>query len=162
MFIKRRHLKPPEKTGKQLDHWIRKIFPKSLTPNEPVKSPDRRDFYRLNLKYREHLEVAVTIADGSVINAVFQDLSASGFSCEFSEPVTFRVGEPVSLLFILPLEEPFIIRGKAFMVAQSPPGPLGKEVYRFRFSERMDEKDRELIHRFIIKKQFDFIKQQAR
>jgi hypothetical protein len=63
-------------------------------------------------------------------------------------------------LFVLPLEEPIIIRTEVFLI--SIVGNEDARFFRFCFYDEMSDDDRELIHRYIIQKQFEMIQRKDR
>ena len=141
-----------------IEKWIKKLFRiKSATPD---KSADRRDFYRLTHDKIQPLDLCLTMQDEQVFCTTIEDLSASGFSCRLTESGTIRCGEPMSALFVLPLDEPVIIRTEVFLM--SIVGNEGARLFRFRYYDEMNDDDRELIHRYIVQKQFEIIQNKDR
>ena len=141
-----------------IEKWIKKLFRiKSATPD---KSADRRDFYRLTHDKIQPLDLCLTMQDEQVFCTTIEDLSASGFSCRLTESGTIRCGEPMSALFVLPLDEPVIIRTEVFLM--SIVGNEDVRLFRFRYFDEMSDDDRELIHRYIVQKQFEIIQDKDR
>jgi len=66
----------------------------------------------------------------------------------------------MSALFVLALEEPVIIRTEVFLV--SIEGFKDDRIFRFRFFNEMNDDDRELIHRYIVQKQFELLETKNR
>ena len=136
-----------------IEKWIKKLFRiKSATPD---KSTDRRDFYRLTHDKIQPLDLCLTMQDEQVFCTTIEDLSAGGFSCRLNELGTIRCGESISALFVLPLEEPFIIRTKVFLISIA--GNEDARFFCFCFYDEMSDDDRELIHRYIAQRQFEMI-----
>jgi hypothetical protein len=141
-----------------VEKWIKKIFQfKSATPD---KTTDRRGFYRLPHDKIQPLDLCLTMQDEQVFCTTIEDLSASGFSCRLIESGTIWCGEPMSALFILPLDEPVIIRTEVFLM--SIVGSENTRLFRFRYYDEMSDDDRELIHRYIVQKQFEIIQNKDR
>jgi len=141
-----------------IERWIKKLFRiKSATPD---KTTDRRDFYRLPHDKIQPLDLCLTMQDEQVFCTTIEDLSASGFSCRLIESGTIRCGEPMSALFVLPLDEPVIIRTEVFLM--SIVGNEDARLFRFRYYDEMSDDDRELIHRYIVQKQFEIIQNKDR
>ena len=141
-----------------VEKWIKNFFRiKSATTD---KTTDRRDFYRLPYDKIQPLDLCLTMQDEQVYGTTIEDLSASGFSCSLNESGTIRCGEPVSALFVLPLDEPFIIRTEVFLI--SIVGNEDARFFRFCFFDEMSDDDRELIHRYIVQKQFEIIQRKGR
>jgi hypothetical protein len=138
--------------------WIKKLFLiKSATTD---KTTDRRDFYRLPYDKIQPLDLCLTMQDEQVYCTTIEDLSASGFSCRLNESGTIHCGEPISALFVLPLDEPVIIRTEVFLI--SIVGNEDARFFRFCFYDEMSDDDRELIHRYIVQKQFELIQRKDR
>jgi c-di-GMP-binding flagellar brake protein YcgR len=136
-----------------VEKWIKKLF--SNKSETTYKTTDRRDFYRLPYDKIQPLDLCLTMQDEQVYCTTIEDLSASGFSCMFNESGTINCGEPISALFILPLDEPVIIRTEVFL--RSIVGNEDARFFRFCFYDEMSDNDRKSIHRYIIQKQFDMI-----
>ena len=98
--------------------------------------------------------------DEQVYCTTIEDLSTSGFSCRLNESGTILYGEPISALFVLPLGEPVIIRTEVFLI--SIVGNEDTRFFRFCFYDEMIDDDRELIHRYIVQKQFEMIQRKGR
>ena len=141
-----------------VEKWIKKLFRiKSVTTD---KTKDRRDFYRLPHDKTQPLDLCLTMQDEQVYCTTIEDLSASGFSCRLNESGTIRCGESISALFVLPLDEPVIIRTEVFLI--SIVGNEDARFFRFCFYDEMIDDDRELIHLYIIHKQFEMIQRKDR
>jgi hypothetical protein len=136
-----------------VEKWIKKLF--RINSATTDKSTDRRDFYRLPHDKIQPLDLCLTMQDEQVFCTTIEDLSASGFSCRLIESGTIRCGEPMSALFVLPLDEPVIIRTEVFLM--SIVGNEDARLFRFRYFDEMSDDDRELIHRYIVQKQFEII-----
>ncbi|MFT4579599.1 MAG: c-di-GMP-binding flagellar brake protein YcgR [Nitrospinales bacterium] len=136
-----------------IEKWIKKLF--RIKSANPDTTTDRRDFYRLPHDKIQPLDLCLTMQDEQVFCTTIEDLSASGFSCRLIESGTIRCGEPMSALFVLPLDEPVIIRTEVFLM--SIVGNEDARLFRFRYYDEMSDDDRELIHRYIVQKQFEII-----
>jgi len=148
------------KNGSLADSWWKKIFARKNGHQAGCdEGRDRRDSFRLELNDLHPLDACLTLNDGEVICTVIEDLSASGFSCVFSEPVEIHGGEPMTVVFVLPMDEPMIIKTEALLINQSVNGTPYSRMVRFRFCQGMTDTNRELIHRYIIKKQFEMIRE---
>lgn len=141
-----------------IEKWIKKLF--RIKSANPDKSTDRRDFYRLPHDKIQPLDLCLTMQDEQVFCTTIEDLSASGFSCRLTESGTIRCGEPMSALFVLPLDTPVIIRTEVLLM--SIVGNEDARLFRFRFYDEMSDDDRELIHRYIVQKQFEIIQNKGR
>jgi c-di-GMP-binding flagellar brake protein YcgR len=141
-----------------VEKWIKKLF--RIKTSTTDKTTDRRDFYRLPYDKIQPLDLCLTMQDDQVYSTTIEDLSASGFSCILNESGTIRCGEPISALFVLPLDEPVIIRTEVFLI--SIVGNEDARFFRFCFYDEMRDDDRQLIHRYIVQKQFEMIQRKGR
>ncbi len=150
-----------ESTYKPIERWLRKIFrwkSKDLPANPDV---DRRDFYRLVTDSRNPLDLCLTMQDEKVFCTSIGDLSASGFGCQIKDFTLIHGSQPITALFALPLEEPRIIKSEVYLVSVQKGNEQG-DYFRFRFSEDIKEMDRDLIHRYIVIKQFEALERANR
>jgi c-di-GMP-binding flagellar brake protein YcgR len=141
-----------------IEKWIKNLFRiKSATLD---KTTDRRNFYRFPHDKIQPLDLCLTMQDEQVFCTTIENLSTSGFSCRLIESGTIPCGEPMSVLFVLPLDEPLIIQTEVFLM--SIVGNEDARLFRFRYYDEMSDDDRELIHRYILKKQFEIIQKKGR
>lgn len=139
---------------KPIERWLRKIF-RWKSREMPVDSDvDRRDFYRLVADSRNPLDLCLTMQDERVFCTNIGDLSASGFGCQIKGLARIHSKQSITALFALPLEEPRIIKSEVFLVSVQKGDDEG-DFFRFRFSEEIKDGDRDLIHRYIVLKQFE-------
>jgi c-di-GMP-binding flagellar brake protein YcgR len=141
-----------------VEKWIKSFF--CIKSAITDQATDRRDFYRLPYNKIQALDLCLTMQDEQVYCTTIEDLSASGFSCRLNESGTIRCGESISALFVLPLDEPVIIRTEVFLI--SIVGNEDARFIRFCFYDEMNDDDRELIHRYIVQKQFEMIQRKKR
>lgn len=141
-------------TYRPIERWLKKIF--RWKSNEMPVDPDvdRRDFYRLVLDSRNPLDLCLTMEDERVFCTNIGDLSASGFGCKIKGLSRIHSKQPITALFVLPMEEPRIIKSEVFLVSVLKGDDEG-DIFRFRFSEKIKDSDRDLIHRYIVLKQFE-------
>ncbi len=150
---------PVESGGKTVHRWIQKIFPWNRDGlKDSSRFQDRRDFFRLKVEEGDAIEAALWLKDGTVVNMALIDLSASGLCGRIQEPMEISEGEVVTALFILPLPEPVILKMESTLISQGARALPKSTVLHLKFTDRMDEKNREFIHRYIIKTQFDQLK----
>lgn len=145
-----------------LGHWLRKWLPFSTKPIHRLDADyDKSDYYQLDLSDLEPLEASLTLPDGIAYHTVILKLSASELSCKLPRHLAVPGNLPVCILYALPLEEPVLMEMKAILTGQTVNGSPDTRVGKFRF-HNMDEEDRELIHRFVMKKQFELIQRNRR
>lgn len=144
----------PESAYKPIERWLKKIF-RWKSKEMPVDSDvDRRDFYRLLADSRDPLDLCLTMQDERVFCTSISDLSASGFGCYIKGLARIHSKQSITALFALPMEEPRIIKSEVFLVSVQKGGDEG-DFFRFRFFDGIKDKNRDLIHRYIVQKQFE-------
>jgi len=148
-----------ESAYKPIERWLKKIF-RWKSKEMPVDPDvDRRDFYRLLADSRAPLDLCLTMQDERVFCTNISDLSASGFGCRIHGLARIHSKQPITALFALPMEEPHIIKAEVFLVSAQKGDEEG-DIFRFRFSENMKDNDRDLIHRYIVLKQFEALERE--
>jgi hypothetical protein len=110
---------------------------------------DRRDFYRLVTDSRNPLELCLTMQDERVFCTNIDDLSASGFGCRIKGLGRLHNKQPITALFVLPMEKPRIIKSKVFLVLVLKGDDEGDN-FRFRFTNEIKESDHDFIHWYIV------------
>ncbi|PIP74065.1 MAG: hypothetical protein COW89_01140 [Nitrospinae bacterium CG22_combo_CG10-13_8_21_14_all_47_10] len=143
-----------ESAHKPVARWLKKIFRWKSREMPVDPDVDRRDFYRLMTDSRNTLDLCLTMEDERVFCTTISDLSASGFGCRIKGVTRIHGKQPITALFALPLEEPRIIKTEVFLVSVQKGDEEG-DLFRFRFFEGMKDEDRDLIHRYIVQKQFE-------
>lgn len=144
-----------EPTHNLVERWLKKLFrwkSKDL-PTDP--DIDRRDFYRLEVDSQNPLDLCLTMQDERVFCTSIRDLSASGFSCHIEDFNQAPENQSLTAFFILPLEEPFIIKTEVYLVSVLKGDTEHEDLFRFCFSEEIKDEDRDRVHRYIVQKQFE-------
>jgi len=140
---------------KPIERWLKKIF-RWKSKEMPVDpNVDRRDFYRLVTDSRNPLDLCLTMQDERVFCTNIDDLSASGFGCHIKGLARIHSKQPITALFVLPMEEPRIIKSEVFLVSTLKGNNDEGDLFRFRFTEELKDNERDLIHRYIVLKQFE-------
>ena len=140
---------------KPIERWLKKIF-RWKSKEMPVDpNVDRRDFYRLVTDSRNPLDLCLTMQDERVFCTNIDDLSASGFGCHIKGLARIHSKQSITALFVLPMEEPRIIKSEVFLVSALKGNNDEGDLFRFRFSEEIKDNERDLIHRYIVLKQFE-------
>ena len=148
----------PKSFDRIVGGWIRKWLPFCSKPIKRLDEDfDQSDFYLLDLGDLEPIEATITLPDGITFLTVLHDLGASGFTCQMRQHRAVK-DQMVSILYVLPGEEPVLMEAKAIMTGQTLNGSPQTRVGKFRFTYSMDEQDRELIHQFVLKKQIEMIR----
>jgi hypothetical protein len=74
-------------------------------------------------------------------------LSASGFGCRIKGLAWLHNKQPITAIFVLPMEKPRIIKSEVFLVSV-----LKGDNFRFRLTDEIKESYRDLIHWYIVLK----------
>ena len=138
-----------------LENWLKKLFRWKSRKTPVISGVDQRDFYRLQIDDDQPLDLCLTMQDERVFCTTLVDLSASGFSCNLQGLRQISGGQNFTALFALPLEEPIIIKTEVFLVSMKKGSEDKGDFFRFRYSAEMKSADRDLIHRYIVQKQFE-------
>ena len=112
---------------------------------------DRRDFYHLVTDSRNALDLCLTMQDERVFCKNIDDLSASGLGCCIKGLARLHNKQPITALFVLPMEKPRIIKSEVFLVSVLKGDDEGDNFW-FRFTDEIKESDRDLIHWYIVLK----------
>jgi len=142
--------------------WFKALLKKFHAPRNIPDTPEKREAFRLQLDLMETLSLQITLENGVQIDTVISDLSAGGFSALFTAPLSLRKGKPLRIAFTLPFEAPLVINTEAFPVHQRVDKDGKIQILSFEFSPHLDEESRDRIHQFLIRKQFDLLKNNGR
>ena len=134
--------------------WIQSLISRIRSPKLTDYSY-RRDSYRLPIYEPNAPQILLTKEEGKFLSAEFQDLSAGGFACQLKNPMECSIGEEIRIAISLPIQGVPIIKTHATLVYKSE----SENHYGFKFSEYMGEDSRDMIHQFIIRRQFEIIKE---
>lgn len=151
----------PESAHRPIERWLKKLFRWESRKNPSDSDIDQRDFYRLRIGNEQPLDLCLTMQDERVFCTTIQDLSASGFSCYVHGLSKIHGGQPTTALFALPLEEPVIIKTEVFLVSMKKGNDESGDFFRFRYSQETRDEDRDLIHRYIVEKQFEALEKMS-
>ena len=79
------------------------------------------------------------------------DLSASGYGCRIKGLDRLQNKQPITALFVLPMEKPRIIKSEVFLVSVLK-GDEEEGNFWFRYTDEIKESDYDLIHWYIVLK----------
>lgn len=144
-----------ELTHRPIERWLRKIFRWKSRETYVGSRIDRRGFYRLKLEDQDSLDLCLTMEDERVFCTTLKNLSASGFSCQIEGLKSINGRQNITALFALPLEDTHIIKLEVFLVSFKKGDDENGDIFRFRFCEGIKDEDRDLIHRYVVQKQFE-------
>jgi hypothetical protein len=118
---------------------------------------DRRKFYRLATDSRNPLDLFLTTQEERVFFTNIDDLSASGFGCRIKGLAQLHNKQPITALFVLPMEKPSIIKSEVFLVSVLK-GNDEWDNFRLRFTDEIKESDRDFIHWYVVLKKVKALK----
>jgi len=143
-----------------VDRWVKKIFPWKTDREISAKTVlDNRECYRLDMENLPPLDATLVSQMGAIIDIHILNLSASGLSGKVSTLGPFHKDQVLTLVFVLPLEDLTLIKTEAGVISVDPGEDGGSAVLHMKFSKTLDSKHRDLIHGFIVNKQFEMIRQ---
>jgi len=142
-----------------VDRWVKKIFPwKTNQKRTEDALLDQRECYRLNMKHLPTLDATLVSENGANIDMGILNLSAGGLCGKVIPSASLSQNQWLTVEFILPLEDPMRMRTSACLVAIESKGHPDSRILRLQFSEGLDDRQKELIHGYIVKQQFELIK----
>ncbi len=142
-----------------VDRWVKKIFPWKMNRKRTADaSLDQRECYRLDMKHLPPLDATLVSENGANIDLGILNLSAGGLCGKIATSVPLFKNQWLTVLFVLPLEEPLLMKTSACLIAIESNGHPDCRILRLQFSGGLDDQQKDLIHSYIVKKQFDLIK----
>mgnify|MGYP003963407145 CR=1 FL=1 len=144
-----------ESVYQPIARWLRKLFRLKSREIFIDSNVDRRDFYRLEVDPQQPLDLCLTMQDERVYCTTLLDMSASGFGCHIKGLTQIQSGQSVTAIFALPLEEPVIVKSEVYLVSIKKGDEVNGDIFQFRYFEGIRDEDRDLIHRYIVQKQFE-------
>ncbi|MCH8312630.1 MAG: hypothetical protein IID17_06555 [Nitrospinae bacterium] len=142
-----------------VDRWVKKIFPWKMNRKRTADaSLDQRECYRLDMKHLPPLDATLVSENGANIDLGILNLSAGGLCGKIALSVPLFKNQWLTVLFVLPLEEPLLMKTSACLIAIESNGHPDCRILRLQFSGGLDDQQKDLIHGFIVTKQFELIK----
>ena len=142
-----------------VDRWVKKIFPWKMNRERTADaSLDQRECYRLDMKHLPPLDATLVSENGANIDLGILNLSAGGLCGKIALSVPLFKNQGLSVAFVLPLEEPLLMKTSACLIAIESNGHPDCRILRLQFSGGLDDQQKDLIHGFIVTKQFEMIK----
>lgn len=143
-----------------VDRWVKNIFTWKMSRKQTLDAIlDQREFYRLNMKHLPPLDATIVSENGANIDLEILNLSASGLCGRIIPSVPLFQNQWLTVAFILPLDEPIVMKTTACLIAIESNGHPDARVLRLQFSEGFEDLKKEMLHGFIVKKQLELIKQ---
>jgi len=141
------------------NQWVKKIFPWKMNRKRTADAIlDQRECYRLNMKHLPPLDATLMSENGANIDLGILNLSAGGLCGKIAPSVPLFKNQWLTIAFILPLEDPLLMKTSACLVAIESNGRPDSRILRLQFSAGLDDQQKDLIHGYIVKKQFELIK----
>ncbi len=142
------------------DRWAKKIFTWKMNRKQTMEAIlDQREFYRLNMKKLPPLDATLVSESGADIDLEILNISAGGMCGRIMPSVPLFQNQSLTVAFVLPLEEPVILKTLASLVAIESNGHPDARVLRLQFSDGLEEMKKEMLHGFIVNKQLELIRQ---
>ena len=143
-----------------VENWVNKIFPeKTSRKGKPERLLEQREYYRLDMKQLPSLDATLISRNGANIDLGILNISAGGLCGKISPSVPLFKNQLLNVAFVLPFEEPMLVKTSACLLSIETSELSDARVLRLQFSEGLDDWQRELIHVYVLKKQLDLIKQ---
>ena len=143
--------------------WIRKIFPWKTDNQVPPNSVlDYRESYRLDMQNLQPLDATFVTETGVIVDINVLNLSAGGLSGMVSCQEPLYSDQVFTLIFVLPLEEPILVKTEARLVAIDPNESPDSRVLHIEFSKDLDARHKDQIHGYIVQKQLEMIQRRKR
>ena len=101
---------------------------------------DCRDFYRIVTDSRNPPDLCLTMQDERVFCTNIDNLSASGFGFRIKGLARLHNKQPITALFVLPMEKPRIIKSEVFLISVLKGDDEGDN-FRLRFTDEIKESD---------------------
>lgn len=160
MFSRLQAAIPVLKDDLHVDRWVKKIFTWKMDRKETLDAIlDQREFYRLDMKHLPPLDATLVSENGADIDLEIMNLSASGLCGKIAPSVPLFKNQWLTVAFVLPLEEPMLMKTSACLMAIESNGRPDSRILHLQFSRGWDDQQKDLIHGYIVKKQFEMIQQ---
>jgi c-di-GMP-binding flagellar brake protein YcgR len=150
---------PALKDAPHDDNWMKNLFPDETTQKGTRSRQEQREFYRLDMEHLPSLDATLISKNGANIDLGVLNLSAGGLCGKIAPSVPFFKKQWLTVAFVLPFEEPLLVKTPACLIAIETNGHPDARVLRLQFSEGLDDWQKELIHVYVLKEQFALIRQ---
>lgn len=140
------------------DSGGKKIFPEKRDQERAMDAIlDQREFYRLDMQHLPSLDATLISKNGANIDLEIMNISAGGLCGRIAPSVPLFKNQWLTVAFILPLEESILMKTSACMISIESNGRPDSRILRLQFSGGLDDQQKEMIHGFIVKQQFELI-----
>jgi len=140
------------------DNWVSKIFPGKTARKRKLNSQEQREFFRLDMEHLPSLDATLISKNGDNVDFGVLNISAGGLCGEITPAMPFFKNQCLTVAFALPFEEPLVVKTSACLIAIETNGHPDAKVLRLQFSEELEDWQKELIHVYVLKKQFELIR----
>ena len=146
--------------GQSVHYWLGKIFGPQANRSRILQTrTDRRRDYRLDLAHHQPIDASLISRNGAVVGTLLHNMSGGGLCCQIFEPLRLSQGQLLTAVFVLPLEEPFILKTEARLVTPPTRHTSYSRIIRLGFSNWINETSQDTLHRFILENQLAQIRQ---
>ena len=147
------------KDDPHVDNCASKVFPNKTSRKRTLNSLEKREFFRLDMEHLPSLDTTLISKNGANITIGVLNISAGGLCGRITPSVPLFKNQRLTVAFVLPFEEPRLVKTSACLIAIETNGCPDARLLRLQFSEGLDDWQKELIHVYVLKKQFELIRQ---
>ncbi len=159
MFSKLQAAIPVLKDDFHVDRWVKKIFPGKTGRKRRMDALlEQREFYRLDLEHLAPLDATLVSGNGANIDLEIMNISAGGLCGKITPSVPLFKNQWLTVAFVLPLKESILMKTSACMISIESNGRPDYRILRLQFSGGLDDRQKEMIHGFIVNQQFELIR----
>jgi c-di-GMP-binding flagellar brake protein YcgR len=150
---------PVLKDDPHVENWGSKIFPQKTAREKTLNSQEQREHYRLDMENLPSLDATLISKNGANIDLGVLNISAGGLCGRIAPSVPFFKNQWLTVAFVLPFDEPLLVKTSACLIGIETNGCPDARLLRLQFSEGLEDWQKELIHVYVLKKQFELIRE---
>jgi c-di-GMP-binding flagellar brake protein YcgR len=150
---------PVLKDDPHVDNWGGEIFPQKTAREETLNRQEQREHYRLDMGHLPSLDATLISKNGANIDLGVLNLSAGGLCGRIAPSVPLFKNQWLTVAFVLPFDEPLLVKTSACLIGIETNGCPDTRLLRLQFSEGLEDWQKELIHVYVLKEQFELIRQ---
>lgn len=159
MFSKPQIATPVLKDDPHVENWENNIFPQKTVREKTLNSQEQREYYRLDMEHLPSLDATLISKNGANIDLGVLNLSAGGLCGRIAPSVPFFKNQWLTVAFVLPFDEPLLVKTSACLIGIETNGRPDARLLRLQFSEGLEDWQKELIHVYVLKEQFELIRE---
>jgi c-di-GMP-binding flagellar brake protein YcgR len=150
---------PVLKDDPHVENWMENLFPDDKAHNGTLNSQEQREHYRLDMEHLPSLDATLISKNGANIDLGVLNLSAGGLCGRIAPSVPFFKNQWLTVAFVLPFDEPLLVKTSACLIGIETNGCPETRLLRLQFSDGLEDWQKELIHVYVLKEQFELIRQ---